>query len=97
MMENACKSLRFNITPVITTRFGRKRGTFECDFYDVACVGQCNWGRGGEGPKLSNFFLLPSFPLPFPDVLQVGRACILRVAVCQAFLFFFGGGGGERW
>ena len=24
MMENACKSLRFNTMPVITTRFGRK-------------------------------------------------------------------------
>ena len=30
--------------------------------------GQCNRGRGGEGPKLSNFFYLPSLPLPFPDV-----------------------------
>ena len=30
--------------------------------------GQRNWGRGGEGPKLPNFFLLPSLPLPFPDV-----------------------------
>ena len=25
-------------------------------------------GSGGEGPKLPNFFLLPSLPLPFPDV-----------------------------
>ena len=25
-------------------------------------------GRGGEGPKLPNFFLPPSLPLPFPDV-----------------------------
>ena len=30
--------------------------------------GQRNRGRGGEGPKLPNFFLLPSLPLPFPDV-----------------------------
>ena len=30
--------------------------------------GQGNRGRGGEGPKLPNFFLLPSLPLPFPDV-----------------------------
>ena len=29
---------------------------------------QRNRGRGGEGPKLPNFFLLPSLPLPFPDV-----------------------------
>ena len=30
--------------------------------------GQRNRGRGVEGPKLPNFFLLPSLPLPFPDV-----------------------------
>ena len=30
--------------------------------------GQRNLGMGGEGPKLPNFFLLPSLPLPFPDV-----------------------------
>ena len=30
--------------------------------------GQRNRERGGEGPKLPNFFLLPSLPLPFPDV-----------------------------
>ena len=30
--------------------------------------GQRNQGRGGEGPKLPNFFFLPSFPLPFQDV-----------------------------
>ena len=30
--------------------------------------GQHNRGRGGEGPKLPNFFFLPSLPLPFPDV-----------------------------
>ena len=30
--------------------------------------GQRNRGRGGEGPKLLNVFLLPSLPLPFPDV-----------------------------
>ena len=30
--------------------------------------GQRNRGRGGEGPKLPNFFFLPSLPLPFPDV-----------------------------
>ena len=30
--------------------------------------GQRNRGRGREGPKLPNFFLLPSLPLPFPDV-----------------------------
>ena len=30
--------------------------------------GQRNRGRGGEGPKLPNFFLLPLLPLPFPDV-----------------------------
>ena len=33
--------------------------------------GQRNRARGGEGPKLSNFFLLPSLPPPpppFPDV-----------------------------
>ena len=29
---------------------------------------QRNRGRGGEGPKLPNFFLLPSLPLPFPNV-----------------------------
>ena len=30
--------------------------------------GQRNRGRVGEGPKLPNFFSLPSLPLPFPDV-----------------------------
>ena len=30
--------------------------------------GQRNRGRGGEGPKFPKFFLLPSLPLPFPDV-----------------------------
>ena len=30
--------------------------------------GQRNRGRGGEGPKLPNFFFLPSLPLPFPNV-----------------------------
>ena len=30
--------------------------------------GQRNRGRGGEGPKFPNFFLLPSLPLPFPDI-----------------------------
>ena len=30
--------------------------------------GQRNRGRGGEGSKLPNFVLLPSLPLPFPDV-----------------------------
>ena len=30
--------------------------------------GQLNRRRGGEGLKLPNFFLLPSLPLPFPDV-----------------------------
>ena len=30
--------------------------------------GQRNRRRGGEGPKLPNFFLLPSFPLPFPHL-----------------------------
>ena len=30
--------------------------------------GQRNRGRGGEGPKLPNFFLLSSLPLSFPDV-----------------------------
>ena len=30
--------------------------------------GQRNRGRGGEGPKLTHFFLLPSLPLPFPGV-----------------------------
>ena len=30
--------------------------------------GQRNRGRGEEGPKLPNFFLLRSLPLPFPDV-----------------------------
>ena len=30
--------------------------------------GQRDRGRGGEGPKLPNFFLLPSLPLPFPNV-----------------------------
>ena len=30
--------------------------------------GQRNRGRGGEGPKFPNSFLLPSLPLPFPDV-----------------------------
>ena len=30
--------------------------------------GQRNRERGGEGPKLPHFFLLPSLPLPFPDV-----------------------------
>ena len=69
MMENACSSLRFNTMPVITTRFGRKRGTLECGLHDVRSLhGQRNRGRGGEGPKLPNFFLLPSLPLPFPDV-----------------------------
>ena len=29
--------------------------------------GQRNRGRGGEGPKLPNFFL---FPLPFPDLFR---------------------------
>ena len=30
--------------------------------------GWSNRGRGGEGPELPHFFLLPSLPLPFPDV-----------------------------
>ena len=30
--------------------------------------GQRNRGRGGDGPKLPNFFLFPSLRLPFPDV-----------------------------
>ena len=30
--------------------------------------GQRNRGRGGEGPKLPDFFLFLSLPLPFPDV-----------------------------
>ena len=34
MTENACKSLRFNTLPVITTRFGRKRRTLECGLHD---------------------------------------------------------------
>ena len=55
--------------PVITTRFGRKRGTLECGLHDVACVANViGEGEGGGGPKLPNFFLLPSLPLPFPDV-----------------------------
>ena len=66
MKENACKSLRLNTMPVITTRSGRKRGTLECGLHDVACV--ANVIGEGEGPKLPNFFLLPSLPLSFPDV-----------------------------
>ena len=53
---------------MITTRFCRKRGTLECGLRDVACVANVIGERGGEGPKLPNFFLLPSLPLPFPDV-----------------------------
>ena len=45
--ENACKSLRFNTMPVITTIFGRKRGTLECGLHDVACV--ANVIGEGEG------------------------------------------------
>ena len=35
MTENACKSLRLNTMPVITTRFGRKRRTLfiECGLH----------------------------------------------------------------
>ena len=65
MTENACKSLRFNTMPVITTRFGRKRGTLECGLHDVACVANVI-GEGEGGPLAS--LLLPTLPLPFPDV-----------------------------
>ena len=68
MTENACKSLRFNAMPAITTRFGRKRRTLEMWPSRRSLRGRRNRGRGGEGPKLPNFFLLPSLPLPFPAV-----------------------------
>ena len=52
MTENACKSLRFNTMPVITTRFGRKRGTLECGLHDVACVANViEEGEGRGGPQ----------------------------------------------
>ena len=34
MTENVCKSLRFNTMSAITTRFGRKLRTLECDLHD---------------------------------------------------------------
>ena len=53
--------------PVIITRFGRKRGTLECGLHDIACV--ANVIREGEGRAPNSlFFLLPSLPLPIPDV-----------------------------
>ena len=68
MTEKARKSLCFNTMPVITTRFGRKHGTLEFGLSQRSLRGQRNRGRGGEGPKLPNFFLLPSLLLPFPNV-----------------------------
>ena len=68
MMENACKSLRFNTMPVITTRFGRKRGTLECGLHDVACMANVIGEGEGRAPNSLIFFLLPSLPLSFPDV-----------------------------
>ena len=41
-----------------------------------------NRGRGGEGPKLSNFSLLPSLPLPFPDVFY--ESLFLRMKMASA-------------
>ena len=51
MKENACKSLRFNTIPVITTRFGRKRGTLECGLHDVACVANVIGEGEGRAPN----------------------------------------------
>ena len=44
--------------------------------------GQRNRGRGGEGPKLPNFFLLPSLPLPFPDVFS--ESLFFRIKMASA-------------
>ena len=44
--------------------------------------GQRNRGRGGEGPKLPNFFLLPSLPLPFPDVFS--ESLFFRIKMTSA-------------
>ena len=63
MTENACKSLRFNTMPVITTRFGRKRGTLECGLHDVACVVNVigEWeGRAPNSLIFSCFLRSPS-------------------------------------
>ena len=68
MTENACKSLCFNTMPVITTRIGRKRGTLECGLHEVACVANVIGEGEGRAPNSLIFFLLPSLPLPFPDV-----------------------------
>ena len=47
--------------------------------------GQRNRGRGGEGPKLPNFFLLPSLPLPFPDVFC--ESLFFRIKMASALKY----------
>ena len=44
--------------------------------------GQSNRGRGGEGPKFPNFFLLPLLPLPFPDVFC--KSLFFRIKMASA-------------
>ena len=44
--------------------------------------GQRNRGRGGEGPELPHFFLLPSLPLPFPDVFC--ESLFFRIKIASA-------------
>ena len=68
MKENGCKSLRFDTMSVIITRFGRNRRTLECGLHDLACVANVLGEGEGRAPNSPNFFLLPSLPLPFPDV-----------------------------
>ena len=68
MTENASKSLRFNTMPVITTRFGRKRGTLECGLHDVACVANVIGEGEGRAPNSLIFSCFPRSPSLFPDV-----------------------------
>ena len=62
MTENACKGLRFNTMPVITTRFGRKRGTLECGLHDVACVANVIGEGEGRAPNSLIFSCFPRSP-----------------------------------
>ena len=59
---NACKSLRFSTMPVITTRFGRKRGTLECGLHDVACVANVIGEGEGRAPNSLIFSCFPRSP-----------------------------------
>ena len=68
MTENTCKSLHFNTMPVITTRFGRKRGTLECGVHDVACVANVIGEGEGRAPNSLIFSCFPRSPSLSPDV-----------------------------